>query len=76
MTSVTNVSFFDINYKTILKMIIKNENISELSTHSELQLLHQNIELFSQLFGFKFDEHKSINQINNQSLVQLENIYP
>lgn len=65
MTSVTNVSFFDIEYKTVLKLIIKDENIKDLTTHQELQLLHQNIDIFSQLFGFKFDEPKSIDQISN-----------
>jgi len=32
--------------------------------------------LFENFFGFKFKEPKSLSQINNQSLISLENIYP
>jgi len=33
MSSMTNVSFFDIDYKTILELIIKEESIKNLTTH-------------------------------------------
>lgn len=37
---MTNVSFFDIDYKTLLDLIIKDKTIKNLNTHEELQLLH------------------------------------
>lgn len=76
ISSMTNVSFFDIDYKTILDLIIKENKVQNLTSHEELQLLHQNISLLSHIFGFKFQSPKTMVQINNQSLIHLENVFP
>ena len=46
-----------------------------MTAHKELKLLNRNIHLFEWIFGFKF-EHRSLIEINNQSLIPLDNIYP
>ena len=76
--SNTTVPFFDIEYRTILKAILKNfdKEMNELPANKELFLLNKHRHFFERLFGFKFGEHKSILSINNQSLISLDLLYP
>lgn len=73
--SLTTIPFYDIEYKTILSVINKNNEDKKLTSHKELQLLNRNMHLFERFFGFKFAK-KSLIEINNQSLITLDNIYP
>lgn len=73
--SLTTIPFYDIEYKTILSVINKNNEDKKLTSHKELQLLNRNMHIFERFFGFKF-EKKSLIEINNQSLITLDNIYP
>jgi hypothetical protein len=78
-TSITTIPFFDIDYKTILKIITKTIESGEklnLTSSKELHTIHQNIHFFERLFGFKFQGNYSLNVINNQSHVTLDRIYP
>ena len=64
--SVTMIPFFDINYDLILEYLTKKEeNKKKYSDHMKLTILHKNINLFENLFGFQFKDPKSLTQINN-----------
>jgi hypothetical protein len=69
--SNTSVPFFDIDYRTVLKMIVRNydESMAEVPVNKEVVVLNKNIHLFERLFGFKFKEGGTIASINNQSYI-------
>lgn len=76
--SMTNVPYFDINYKLLLQLATesnKNTNLN-LTPKREVQILNQNIDLFEKLFGFEFSENRFINAITNQSLFTFKQLYP
>ena len=73
--SITNIPFFDIDYKTLLRIINKNSEGESIPANKELQVFHKNLQIFERLFGFKFHS-KSLSEIKNQSLIALDNIYP
>jgi hypothetical protein len=73
--SLTTIPFYDIEYKTILGILNKNNENTKLTPHQELQILNRNMHLFERIFGFKFSNNSLI-EINNQSLITLDNIYP
>ena len=76
--SNTSLPFFDIEYRTILKIILKNfDNEQENAPkNNEIVLLNKNFHIFERIFGFKFDENKSLSAIKNQSFIGLDLIYP
>lgn len=76
--SNTNIPFFDIEYRTVLKIIFKNfdKDLKEIPSNKEYFILNKNIHIFERLFGFKFKENKSVSAITNQSFIGLEIIYP
>ena len=73
--SSTTIPFFDIDFRTVLEIINRN-NQEKIPRNKELQVFHKNLRLFERLFGFRFDNRQSLLAINNQSLVTLDNIYP
>ena len=74
----TSIPFFDIEYRTLLKIIIKNfdKDLNEVPPNKEFYILNKNIHIFERLFGFKFRDNKSISAISNQSYFGLEVLYP
>jgi len=74
----TTLPYFDIEYRTILKIIVKNfdKDLDEVPKNKELLLLNKHIFVFERLFGFKFGENKSLSAITNQSYIGLDIIYP
>lgn len=77
--SITNIPFFDIDYRIVLRIMTKSledKERMEIPSNKELHIIHQNIHLFERLFGFKFRDNHSIRLINNQSHVTLDRIYP
>ena len=75
ITSSTNIPFFDINYKVMAQLINKDGD-QMLSDAKELQIFHQNLRFFERVFGFNFNNNKSLLMIKNQSLITLDHIYP
>lgn len=78
LLSNTSIPFFDIEYRTVLKIIIKNfdKELKEIPSNKEFYILNKNIHIFERLFGFKFNEHKNVSAITNQSFIALDVIYP
>lgn len=76
--SVTAVPFFDIEYRTVLKIIFKNydKDLTEVPSNKEFFILNKHIHTFERLFGFKFRENKTMSVINNQSFVGMDLLYP
>ena len=76
--SITNIPFFDIEYRTVLRLITRTlTEEQELAIEDKkLSLFHQNMHIFERLFGFKFHDNKSLTTINNQSYIALENVFP
>ena len=72
--SGTNIPFFDIEYKTVAKLIGGGEE--SISDQRELQLFHQNLRFFDRIFGFDFEGQRSLLLVNNQSLITLDHVYP
>lgn len=55
----------------------KNEEFIEaLPDKQKMILLNQNLHIFSEVYGFKFDEDKSVFAIDNQSFHPLQDIFP
>lgn len=75
ITSSTNIPFFDINYKVMAQLISKDSD-HLLSDAQELQIFHQNLRFFERVFGFNFNNNKSLLMIRNQSLITLDHVYP
>lgn len=74
IVSGTNIPFFDIEYKTVAKLIGGDEK--SLNDQRELQLFHQNLRFFERIFGFDFEGQRSLLLVNNQSLITLDHVYP
>lgn len=76
--SITAVPFFDIEYRTVLKIIFKNydKDLTEVPSNKEFFILNKHIHTFERLFGFKFRENKTMSAINNQSFVGTDLLYP
>lgn len=73
--SQTKIPFFDIDFKTMLRIINKDSK-EQLSAQREVQLLQQNLHLFEKFFGFDFGDQRGLSRITNQSLNSIENVYP
>ena len=78
ITSLTSIPFFDIEYRTLLKIIFKNfeKEMTEVPSNNEVYILNKNVHLFERLFGFKFTDNKSVSAINNQSFFGIEALFP
>lgn len=76
--STTSVPFFDVDYRTVLKIILKNfdKDLAEVPPNKEFFILNKHIYILERLFGFKFSENKTLSAINNQSFVGMDMIYP
>lgn len=76
--SNTSAPFFDIDYRTVLKIIFKNydKDLTEVPANKEFFILNKHIHVFERLFGFKFRDNKTLSAINNQSYVGMDMVYP
>lgn len=76
--SHTIIPFFDIEYRTVLKIIFRNydKDLKEVPSNKEFFILNKHIHTFERLFGFKFRENKTLSAINNQSFVGTDLLYP
>lgn len=78
MSSNSAIPFFDIEYRTVLKIIFKNfdKELAEVPPNKEFFILNKHIHVFERLFGFKFRDNKSVSAITNQSFVGMDLVYP
>lgn len=76
--STTCVPFFDVDYRTVLMIILRNfdKDLSEVPPNKEFFILNKHIYVLERLFGFKFTENKTLSAVNNQSFVGMDMIYP
>lgn len=76
--SNTSAPYFDIDFRTVLKIIFKNfdKDLTEVPPNKEFYILNKHIHVFERLFGFKFRDNKSLSAINNQSFVGMDMVYP
>lgn len=73
--SLTKIPFFDIDFKSVLRILRKGD-AEPLSAQREVQQLQQNLQIFEKFFGFDFGNQRGLNKISNQSLIAIETLYP